>query len=127
MITGFYAALLGLMFLVLSYRVIGARRRYGVALGDGGHPDLTARIRVQGNFAENIPLGLLLMLLVEMRGAPLLSIHAMGIILIVGRVSHAYALQRSVIRWRVTGMVLTHIVILSCCVFLIWKFMVQSL
>jgi uncharacterized membrane protein YecN with MAPEG domain len=126
MITGFYAALLGLMFLGLTHYVIAGRKTYKTALGDGGQADLATRIRIHGNFAENIPFALLLVMLVEMQGAPLLSIHAMGLILIIGRVFHGYALHKNILLWRVVGMVLTHIVMGSCCAFLIWKFITQA-
>lgn len=125
MITGLYAALLGLMFLGLSHYVIAGRRHYKTGRGDGGNDDLATRIRIHGNYAETIPFALLLVMLVEMQGAPLLSLHAMGVILIVGRVSHGYALHKNILRWRVVGMVLTHIVMISCCAFLIWKFITQ--
>lgn len=127
MITGLYAALLGLMFLGLSYYVINGRKQYQVSLGDGGNEELTTRIRIQGNFAENVPLALVLIMLVEMQGAPLLSLHAMGLVLIVGRIGHIAGLRWPSLRWRVVGMVLTHVVILTSAVFLIWKFLGQAI
>jgi uncharacterized membrane protein YecN with MAPEG domain len=60
-ITALYAALLTMLFVVLSVRVIAMRRGSGAALGDGGNPELLRRIRVQGNFAEYVPLGLVLL------------------------------------------------------------------
>ena len=46
-IIALYAALLTALFVVLSVRVVAARRGSGAALGDGGNPDLLRRIRVQ--------------------------------------------------------------------------------
>lgn len=127
MITGLYAALLGLIFLALSHYVIAGRKLYGVALGEGGNDDLAVRVRIHGNFAENAPIAVILMMLVEMQGAPFLSLHAMGLVLIAGRIAHIVGLRRPSLRWRVVGMVLTQIVIFSCCAFLLWKFAVQAI
>ena len=55
-----YAALLALLFVALSWRTIGLRRRYCVAVGDGGQPELLRAMRVHANFAEYVPLALLL-------------------------------------------------------------------
>lgn len=127
MITGLYAALLGLIFLALSHYVIAGRKRYGVALGEGGNDDLAVRVRIHGNFAESVPIALILMMLVEMQGAPLLSLHAMGLVLITGRIAHIAGLRGPSLRWWVVGTVLTHIVVFSCCAFLLWKFAVQAI
>jgi len=67
-ITPLYAALLALVFLVLSFRVIFVRRGERISLGDGENPALRARVRVHANFAEYTPLALLLMLMAELLG-----------------------------------------------------------
>ena len=105
-----YAATITTLFLVLSARVIVYRRGNRVSLGDGGHPDLLARIRAQANCAEYAPLGLLLLLMAELTGAPALALHAAGIMLLAGRLAHAWALagQRR-FRARTAGMMLTFV------------------
>lgn len=127
MISGLYAALLGLIFLGLTHYVIAGRRQYKIALGDGGNDDLATRIRIHGNFAETVPLALILMMLAEMQGVPLLALHAMGLMLITGRVAHIAGLRRPSLRWRIVGMVLTQVVIFSCCVFLLVRFATQAI
>jgi hypothetical protein len=122
MITGLYAALLGLMFLALSVHVTKGRIGYKISLGDGGNDDLATRIRIHGNFAETVPFALILMMLVEMHGAPLASLHAMGIILIVARTLHGYGMKTDNLRWRIVGNLLTQVVMVSCCAFLVWSF-----
>lgn len=108
-VTPVYAGLLALMFIVLSIRVIGMRRSVRVALGDGGNPALLRRQRVQGNFAEYAPLALFLMALAELQHLPDWVIHAIGILLLVGRATHAYGVGREpeLLRARVLGMALT--------------------
>ncbi len=70
LITPLYAALAAVILIVLSLRVIGARRSRRVAIGDGADEDLARRIRAHGNFTEYAPLALVLILLLELGGAP---------------------------------------------------------
>ena len=93
-ITAFYAGLLGLLYLVLSLRVVQLRRR-GISLGDGGDPRMTRVIRGHANFAEYVPLILVLMLILEMARTSLYVLHVLGIALVVGRVLHGYSLSFS--------------------------------
>jgi uncharacterized protein len=92
-VTAIYAALLGLMLLVLKFRVIGARRRLKVDVLDGGERDVVRRMRVHGNFAEHVPIALILMAIVELNGAEAWNIHALGVVLIVARILHAHGLE----------------------------------
>ena len=104
-----YAGLISLIFVALSFRVISFRRQANVALGDGGNNALTRRLRVHGNFAEYVPLAIILMALAELQGQPAMILHVMGTSLIAGRLLHAFGVSREPedYRLRVTGMVLT--------------------
>ena len=108
-VTPIYAGLISLLFVALSFRVIGFRRQVKVALGDGGSTTLTRRLRAHGNFAEYVPLAIVLMALAELQGQPALLLHLMGVGLLAGRLVHAFGVSREPedIRLRVTGMVLT--------------------
>ena len=107
--TPIYAGLLALMLVVLSVRVIRVRRTARVALGDGGDVLLQRRTRVQANFSEYVPLCLLLMLLAELQGVPALALHAIGLLLLLGRISHAYGVSQEpeTFTFRVAGMAMT--------------------
>ena len=87
--TPVYAGIFALMFVVLSFRVIGRRRTARVSLGDGGDDGLIRRVRIHGNFAEYVPFTLLLMLLIEIQGQPVWLVHFIGIALLLGRLAHA--------------------------------------
>ena len=108
-IVPFYAAILGLIFIVLSARVVAARRQFRVRLGAGGHQLLERRIRVQGNFAEYVPLTIILLTFLELYGASTWLIHVLCIGLILGRCLHAYCVSRidEDIRQRRAAMTLT--------------------
>ena len=79
-----YAAVLVLIFVLLSVRVIQMR-----ALGHGNNPVMERRIRVHGNFAEYVPLALLLLLCMELQSQSRILIHVLCIALIAARVVHA--------------------------------------
>ena len=94
MTVSLYAGLLGLMFLALSIRVIGGRRLARVGLGDGGDLGLQRRMRAQANFAEYVPIVLLLMLLAELQGVSAWILHGVGSCLVLGRIAHAVSISR---------------------------------
>ncbi|MGB8315712.1 MAG: MAPEG family protein [Aestuariivirga sp.] len=112
-ITALYAGLLAPLFILLSVRVIGARRNAKVGVGDGGNVALLRRMRVHANFAEYVPFALLLMALAENLGVWTWLIHVMGITLLAGRLSHAYGVsqQPEVFKFRIFGMAATLTVI----------------
>lgn len=86
-----YAALLGMIFVILSLRTIRLRlrRRHRVAVGNGDNAELRRAMRVHANFAEYYPLALLLLYLVEHDGAEMPLVHALGCALLAGRLLHA--------------------------------------
>lgn len=75
-ITPVWAAALALLFVILSARTLLLRRKLGIALGDSGNETLHRAIRVHANFAEYVPLTLLLAVLLELGGARALLVHA---------------------------------------------------
>ena len=106
-ITPVYAALLTALYLALSAHVIRGRIGGRVSLGDGGDEGLRARVRAHGNFAEYVPLALILMMLAEGR-VPALVIHAAGLTLLAGRICHAAVILRHApFGLRTAGMALT--------------------
>ena len=117
-ITALYAALLTALFVVLSVRVIAARRGSGVALGDSGNPELLRRIRVQGNFAEYVPLALILLGLAEGLHTSAWLLHLLGLALLIGRLLHAYGVSRTNEQFvfRVSGVVFTLTMLISAAI-----------
>ena len=91
-VTPLYAGLLALLFFALSLRVVQLRGT-GISLGDGGNPAMLRRIRGHANFAEYVPLILLMMAMLELSKFSIYLLHAMGITLFVARLLHAYALS----------------------------------
>ena len=92
-ITVIYGGLLGLLFLLLSFWVVKRRAQFRVMIGEGEAPEMLAAIRAHGNFAEYVPLTLLLMALCELAGVGALWLHLGGVLLLVGRILHAIGIQ----------------------------------
>ncbi|WDE00896.1 MAPEG family protein [Thalassomonas actiniarum] len=115
-ITGFYAGLLTLLLIVHSVNVIRMRLKFKVGLGEGAEDQrpLIKAVRIHGNFVEYIPLSLLLMAAYEIAGGNAQLLHALGAVLVIGRIFHAMGLNKSIgtSRERQIGMLATFIVML---------------
>ena len=125
-VTPLYAALLALWFVVLSLRVVQRRRAAKVSLGDGGDALLQRAIRGQANFAEYVPLALLLLLVIELSRFSLYLVHALGIALLVARLLHGYAMAfRSEFRFgRLWGAMITFVILVIeaiVCIYQAWR------
>ena len=120
-IPAIYASILALMFVGLSVRTLGMRRRLKIAIGDAGNPVMLRAMRVHSNFAEYVPLGLLLILLAAGSGAHPMLVHFLGLTLLAGRISHAYGVSQSRenFRFRVAGMALTFTSLITSSVYLL--------
>jgi len=92
-VTSLVAAVLTAIFIKLSLAVIGLRKKNRVGLGSGGHEDLERAIRAQGNFAEYVPFGIILIGCLEINGAPWWLVAMPGIVLIIGRLIHAVGIN----------------------------------
>jgi uncharacterized membrane protein YecN with MAPEG domain len=88
-VTSIIASLLTLILIKLSFAVITLRRKNKVGLGSGGHEDLERAIRAQGNFAEYVPFGIILIACLELNDAPWWLVAIPGVLLIAGRLIHA--------------------------------------
>ncbi|SPH21846.1 Inner membrane protein YecN [Ascidiaceihabitans donghaensis] len=108
-ITSLYAGLIALLFIALSVRVVRYRRGNRVSVGHQGHKDLEQRMRAQANCGEYAPMGLILLLISEIQGAPPVALHVLGIMLVAGRIMHAIGFSKhpQIMGLRVGGMVLT--------------------
>lgn len=88
----------------LALQTIKVRRANKVKLGDGGDFELQSAIRAHGNFAEYMPITIILLFLLEYNGMHYLVIHVIGIAFLVGRWTHAQGLLKDNLRKRVMGM-----------------------
>lgn len=93
LITSVISSILAIIFIRLSFEVIGLRRKNKVALGTGGVDELERAIRAQGNFAEYVPIGIILIACLEANGSPSWLVAAHGLTLIIGRLIHAKGIK----------------------------------
>lgn len=107
MITSIYASLSALLIVRLSLSVIKLRRKNRISVGDGGNEELQLAIRTHSNALEYIPVTLLLLLMLELNGAPEILIHVLGTTLLIGRIFHAIGLPAKNLQKRVLGMQIT--------------------
>lgn len=109
MVCALYAVITALLLIKFSFDVARLRTQYRIPYGDGGFSELQSAIRIHANAVEYIPIGLLLLLLMEMNGAQAWMIHVCGILLLVGRLMHYYGYHHRLMRWRRSGMSATWI------------------
>ena len=105
-ITAIYAAILTFVYVKLTLNVINLRRQNEVSLGDGGRDDLQQAIRSHGNFAEYVPLGLILLGCLEANHIHWTIVLLLGGLFTVGRLYYAKAFLEATpnIELRVQGM-----------------------
>lgn len=94
--TPIYAAILGLLILVLAAKVVVVRRKKRIGIGTNGDQELSQQIRVHANAIEYVPMALILLAFVEMSGANIYWVNACGITLVISRIMHAYGLGKSI-------------------------------
>jgi len=90
-----YAAILGILAALLTVNVIVNRVRASVDAGDGGVVPLAKAIRAHANFAEQTPLAVVLIALVEGFGYATAIVHGLGVALVVARLLSAWGLTSS--------------------------------
>src|SRR5215470_17250210 len=85
------------------------RRRLRIAIGDANNPAMARAMRVHANFAEYVPLSLLMLYFVEATGASSLFVHALGLSILAGRIIHAVGVSqlKENYAFRTAGMALT--------------------
>jgi uncharacterized membrane protein YecN with MAPEG domain len=122
-VSALYAALLGLLAVVLTVRVILNRVKFKVNTGDGGHPPLAQAIRAHCNFAEQAPLALLLIIVAEASGTPAGLIHGLGGALVLARIASAWGLSQSLglSTGRQAGAGLNMLVIVVTCLLILYR------
>jgi uncharacterized membrane protein YecN with MAPEG domain len=129
-ITGFYLGILALLYFVLGAQVSRLRRGNRVLFGDGDNRELRSAIRAHANFAEYVPVIVLLVAILEISGLPALRVHLLMGALLVARLLHPLgmyvgprSLQFQICR--VGGILLTLLVLVAAAVMALLRFWPQ--
>ncbi len=119
-----YASILALLFVALSVRTLRMRRRLKIAIGDAGNQAMLRAMRVHSNFAEYVPLSLLLIYFVEVSGANSLLVHVLALCLLAGRASHAFGVSqvKENYTFRAFGMVTTFATLIAASAYLVHSY-----
>ena len=77
----------------LSWRIGQIRISEKISIGDGGNPRLVARMRAQLNFAEYVPVVLILIALVEAATGSSTWLGIVAAVFIAGRICHGVGMD----------------------------------
>ena len=114
------AAAAVLLNLWLAFRVGRTRIAAKVVMGDGGDMRLIARMRAQANFVEYTPFFLILLGLIELAKGPQTWLWAVGIAFVLGRLVHAFGMDRPALNpLRMGGMLVTLLILLGLAIYAI--------
>lgn len=123
-VTALYAGLNGLLAVFLAIRVSLHRSKERIDIGDGGDAALLQTIRVHANNSEYVALGLVLLLIVELLGAPVAAVHVLGGSLFIARALHAqgYYSSPGPSFGRIVGQTVTWLMLLLVCLYALYLF-----
>ncbi|QYJ01594.1 MAPEG family protein [Thalassovita mediterranea] len=117
-----YAGLFIILFILLKVNVGRVRSAEKIIFGDGANERLQRAQRVQGNAVEDVPVTLIGIMGLGVLSAPVLLIHGLGALFLIGRILHAVGLGGSSggSPGRMFGTLLTAIVMLVTGVSCLW-------
>jgi uncharacterized membrane protein YecN with MAPEG domain len=126
-ITAIYLGVLGLMYAFLGLRVARMRRGEKIGFGDGDNRYLRSAIRAHANFAEYVPIIVIMNGLLEMGGAAPVLLHVLLGTLTVSRVLHPFGMHAKpmtpqFVIGRIVGMTLTFLVLVASALLLLRRF-----
>jgi uncharacterized protein len=131
-VTAAYLGILALLYAVLGLQVSRLRRGNKVLFGDGGNIKLRSAIRAHANFAEYVPIIVLMVAMLEMSGMPAARVHLLMGALLVARLLHPVGMYVGPKTWqfqicRVGGIVLTILVLIVSAVLLLRQFLAGAI
>ena len=126
-ITAVYLGVLGLLYAFLGLRVARFRRGNKIVFGDADNLYLRSAIRAHANFAEYVPIIVLINAMLEMGGAASVQMHVLLGTLTVSRILHPFGMHAKpmtpqFIVGRIVGMILTFLVFVASALLLLRRF-----
>ena len=111
-----YAGILGLMFFLMSARISTMRARNKVLIGHADNHVLHRAIRAHANFAEYVPLCLILIGFVSALGFSAWVIHVLCLLLIAMRLIHAWGVSTGTPIGQTIGAAMTYNIVIAASV-----------
>jgi uncharacterized membrane protein YecN with MAPEG domain len=126
-VTGFYLAVLALIYAALALEVARLRRGNRILFGDGENIRLRCAIRAHANFVEYVPIVALLVAMLEMSGTSVIWVHVLMGALLAARLLHPLGMYSKSRTWqfnagRVGGIVITISVLIAAAIFALARF-----
>lgn len=123
-VTAVFAAVLGILMLVLSVQVVKYRLKYNKGIGVTEDRHFQVAVRTHANLVEYAPLGLIMLGIAELNGVASGLIYWTGMALVAGRILHAWGMfngKGETHKARALGMILTWLAILVAAILLLWN------
>ena len=123
-VSAIFAAVLGLLLIILSVLVSRFRLRFKQNLGVNEDRDFQATVRAHANLVEYAPIGLIMLAIAELNGVPGTLIYWTGMGFVVGRLLHAFGMIKGrggPHMARMAGILLTWVAILVLSLLLFWN------
>ncbi|HTN32976.1 MAG TPA: MAPEG family protein [Marinobacter sp.] len=123
-ITAIFAAVIGILLLVLSFHVSRFRLKYKKDLGVTSDRDFEVAVRAQANLVEYAPIALIMLAIAELNGVSGSFIYWTGMALVTGRILHAFGMIKGhgKSHWaRFSGILLTWFAIFAAAGLLLWN------
>ncbi|HLV77691.1 MAG TPA: MAPEG family protein [Marinobacter sp.] len=123
-VTAVFAAVIGLLLLVLSAQVVKYRYKYRLGMGVNDDPGFEAAVRAQANLVEYAPVALIMLAIAELNGVPSGLIYWTGMVFVAGRILHAWGMingKGGPHKGRMIGILLSWLAILVAALLLLWN------
>lgn len=123
-VTAVFAAVLGLLLIVLSLLVSRHRLRLKQNMGVSEDIDFQATVRAHGNLVEYAPIGLIMLAIAELNGVSGTLIYWTGLGFVAGRLLHAFGMingHGGPHMARMAGILLTWLAIVVLALLLMWN------
>lgn len=117
----FTAGLATLIALWLGWRCIAVRIKGQVLHGDGGNVLLARRMRAQANFTEYTPIGLVVVLVLDLAGQDGWLLGLTALAFLAGRVLHAIGMDADGENWQRKYSMVTTLLVLV--IWAVWAFL----
>lgn len=119
------AAAAAVLHIWLAARVSAVRNSQKVSIGDGGNEVLIRRMRAHANYAENMPILLILLALVELAGGDPRILWGAAILFVITRILHAFGMDRphpSKLRaFGMAGSTIALVILLGYAIFMVYR------
>lgn len=100
---GLYIGINLILTLILAILVVRQRAKHSISLGTGDNEDMERAMRAHGNNVEYISIALPGLIALALLGASTTLIHVAGLLVTVGRFSHAFGISKGVDIFRQLG------------------------